>query len=89
MMKQYSLGFFSDIDDCVDNPCQNQGTCINGVNSFQCICKVGWEGALCNISKYRHLVAITSTIHKNSQLDYWIHIYMYHCFSQYTLYHGR
>ncbi|KAK7103541.1 hypothetical protein V1264_018417 [Littorina saxatilis] len=39
------------IDDCASNPCQNQGTCIDGVNSYQCICPEGWEGALCNINK--------------------------------------
>ncbi|XP_067680460.1 protein jagged-1-like [Haliotis asinina] len=39
------------IDDCASNPCQNNGTCIDGVNSYQCICMDGWEGALCNINR--------------------------------------
>jgi jagged-like protein len=33
------------------NPCENGGTCVDKINAFQCICKEGWEGALCNISK--------------------------------------
>lgn len=39
----------SDINDCKINPCENGGTCVDKVNAFQCICKEGWEGALCNI----------------------------------------
>lgn len=43
---------FVDINDCKINPCENGGTCVDEVNAFKCICKEGWEGALCNISKY-------------------------------------
>ncbi|XP_074656942.1 protein jagged-2-like [Tubulanus polymorphus] len=39
------------VNDCVDNPCQNQGTCIDDVHSFRCICQDGWEGELCNLNK--------------------------------------
>ncbi|KAG8240118.1 hypothetical protein J437_LFUL019751, partial [Ladona fulva] len=42
---------FSDINDCKLNPCHNGGTCVDKVNSFQCICKEGWEGNICNINK--------------------------------------
>lgn len=45
------LFFFADINDCKLNLCENGGTCVDKVNAFQCICKDGWEGALCNISK--------------------------------------
>lgn len=34
------------------NPCQNGGTCVDKVNSFQCICREGWEGEDCSVSKY-------------------------------------
>lgn len=47
----YTNCFSSDINDCKINPCENGGTCVDRVNAFQCICKEGWEGALCNISK--------------------------------------
>ena len=34
------------------NPCQNGGACVDGVNSFTCICVPGFEGNQCQISKY-------------------------------------
>ena len=39
-----------DINDCESNPCRNGGTCIDGVNSYACICSGGWEGAHCETS---------------------------------------
>ena len=40
-----------DVNDCTPGVCLNQGTCVDGVNSFQCICAEGWEGQFCGISK--------------------------------------
>ena len=40
----------ADINDCESNPCRNGGTCIDGVNSYTCICSGGWEGAHCETS---------------------------------------
>eukprot|EP00058_Branchiostoma_floridae_P005492 XP_002590980.1 hypothetical protein BRAFLDRAFT_69469 [Branchiostoma floridae] len=37
----------SDVDECASNPCQNGGTCINGVNSYHCHCTVGYGGETC------------------------------------------
>lgn len=42
---------FTDINDCESNPCRNGGTCIDGVNSYKCICSDGWEGAYCETSE--------------------------------------
>lgn len=50
----YSPAFclrFTDINDCESNPCKNGGTCIDGVNSYKCICSDGWEGAYCETSE--------------------------------------
>lgn len=44
---------FTDINDCESNPCKNGGTCIDGVNSYKCICSGGWEGAYCETSEFR------------------------------------
>lgn len=44
--------FFSDINDCISDPCGNGGTCIDGVNSFQCLCHDGWQGQLCDMSEF-------------------------------------
>lgn len=43
---------FLDINDCISSPCKNGGTCVDGVNSFQCFCQEGWEGKYCQISMY-------------------------------------
>ena len=45
-----SFNFFSDIDDCMGESCDNGGTCIDGVASFQCMCPVGFTGMGCEIS---------------------------------------
>lgn len=43
---------FADINDCESNPCKNGGTCIDGVNSYKCICSDGWEGTYCETSEW-------------------------------------
>jgi hypothetical protein len=35
------------INNCLSNPCQQGGTCVNGVNSFICICPTGYTGSIC------------------------------------------
>lgn len=35
------------IDDCALNPCHNGGTCIDGVNTFTCLCPEGFRDATC------------------------------------------
>ena len=36
-----------DIDDCLSNPCQNDGTCIDGIANYTCSCSDGFEGNNC------------------------------------------
>ncbi|KAF4792541.1 Protein jagged-2 [Turdus rufiventris] len=38
-----------DIDECASNPCAQGGTCIDGVNAFECICPQQWIGATCQL----------------------------------------
>lgn len=69
-----SLSLFqtiADINDCESNPCKNGGTCIDGVNSYKCICSDGWEGTYCETSKLivlqhavRSLGGMTGTVFK-------------------------
>nr|XP_034322617.1 fucolectin-like [Crassostrea gigas] len=40
--------YIGDINECLDNPCQNGGTCSNSDGSFTCTCAGGFTGALCN-----------------------------------------
>ena len=42
----------TDIDDCSSNPCQNGGTCIDGVNMYTCNCGVGYNGDHCDTCKF-------------------------------------
>ena len=39
----------TDIDECASNPCMNDGTCIDLVNSFSCNCTGNYNGSTCNI----------------------------------------
>lgn len=44
------------MDDCQDNRCQNNGTCIDKVGEYECSCIPGFEGTaellfLCEDSK--------------------------------------
>ena len=36
-----------EIDECSSNPCQNNGTCTDLVNDFNCTCVHGYEGRTC------------------------------------------
>lgn len=74
----------ADINDCASSPCKNGGTCIDGINSFQCFCPDGWEGSLCdagecvggNSSRYTDLMSHmswerTSSLRVKSQTKQW------------------
>ena len=39
------------INNCASSPCQNDGQCIDGINSFTCTCVAGWSGATCEITR--------------------------------------
>ena len=43
--------FLIDIDECQSSPCQNDGTCLDNLNSYSCNCFPGWTGKNCSISK--------------------------------------
>ncbi|XP_066282461.1 uncharacterized protein [Branchiostoma lanceolatum] len=36
-----------EIDECASNPCLNNGTCSDGVNSYTCVCRPGFTGTRC------------------------------------------
>lgn len=40
-----------DIDECASQPCQNNGTCIDLINDYQCNCTDGFRGTTCTYGK--------------------------------------
>nr|XP_014342650.1 PREDICTED: sushi, nidogen and EGF-like domain-containing protein 1 [Latimeria chalumnae] len=36
-----------DTNECISSPCQNQGHCLDGVNSYRCVCRPGFSGVFC------------------------------------------
>ena len=44
---------FTDINDCASQPCKNNGTCKDQVNSFICDCNEGYTGLTCETSKQK------------------------------------
>ena len=41
----------SDVNECTSNPCQNDGTCTDLINSFTCECAIGYTGTSCEIGR--------------------------------------
>ena len=45
-----------DVDECNSSPCQNNGSCLERVNGFECGCMSGYTGEKCesgNVMKVR------------------------------------
>jgi hypothetical protein len=41
-----------DIDDCENIICLNGGTCIDGVNTYNCDCAEGYTGQTCETGMF-------------------------------------
>ncbi|KAJ8036588.1 Mucin-4 [Holothuria leucospilota] len=42
-----SVPICQETDECLSSPCFNDGTCVDLINMFQCVCDDGWTGVLC------------------------------------------
>lgn len=50
-----------DMDDCESAPCLNGATCTDtGPLKFVCSCPAGFQGELCEESKYKHQTNLKS-----------------------------
>ena len=41
------LDWIAEIDECGSAPCVNDGTCVNGINSYTCLCVAGYTDLEC------------------------------------------
>ena len=41
----------SDINECVSNPCENAGVCVDGMDGYTCTCAPGYTGTHCETGK--------------------------------------
>ena len=46
-VKRLLTFLLADINECSSNPCQNNGSCNEKVNSFSCGCVQGYTGSRC------------------------------------------
>jgi len=35
------------VDECLEHPCQNNGSCEDIISGYVCHCAVGWTGSNC------------------------------------------
>ncbi|KAF5880275.1 coagulation factor IX-like, partial [Clarias magur] len=46
--REFWLGY-TDGDQCLSSPCQNGGTCKDGLSSYVCWCHIGFNGKNCEL----------------------------------------
>lgn len=50
------IPIFTDTNECLTFPCQNNGTCINNPGSYKCDCNNGWTGKDCIEGTSKHVL---------------------------------
>ena len=58
-----------EVDACLTNPCQNDATCMTYGPTFQCNCKPGYMGALCETGRDKQTIKYSQTIKYDPQYD--------------------
>ena len=51
----------ADINECVSTPCQNQASCVDMVDQYECVCAQGYVGEYCESGEY-YRIHNTSTV---------------------------
>jgi len=39
------------VDECASDPCMNDGSCDDEIDSYRCNCVDGYTGHMCNIGR--------------------------------------
>ena len=60
---------FADIDECGSMPCENGGTCIDGLNHFTCECEL-FTGCTCQTGKCISLSFLCHLLNRNRGKTY-------------------
>ena len=47
---QFLSSLITDVDECASVPCQNGGTCVDGIDGYKCVCMAGYTGDSCESS---------------------------------------
>ena len=67
LIRSLHIIFVLDVDDCMPNPCENDGNCTDGVNEYLCACVPGYTGADCETGQ--HCCKLTYKMNASSNVD--------------------
>ena len=54
----YMYIVFADIDECLSEPCENNGTCVDGAGGHTCICTALFTGHNCESGADKCIILI-------------------------------
>lgn len=61
------------INECHSNPCRNQATCVDKLNSYSCKCRPGFSGSRCETGIYDLSVLKKNTKHSDIIINFDLH----------------
>ena len=71
---------FSDIDDCVNHTCANGGSCVDGTNSYSCVCTTGYTGDHCQTGNTGKTVRLCLNVNSSQSFYYCVKRMLIYCY---------
>lgn len=67
--EQYKVDWFSVVKECEnENPCRHNATCIDlGEHQYECKCRSGFRGELCEYGEWKYLLILTLRLLKDTE----------------------